>query len=132
MRAIGLIALCAAISGCAADPTKIEPTLVASDVFTSYDCAALATALAEREPRLLAIAKDQHKRRDADFAAGIIIGLTPSMFDNKASQASEIGKLKGELAAIRSAGNAKACALPPQMPELTAELDPRPMSERSR
>jgi hypothetical protein len=128
--AYGLIAFCAAISGCAQDPTRIEPTFVSTTNFATYDCAALAAAIAEREPRLTMLAKEQTNRRNADFAAGIVIGLTPSMFDGKASQEAEIGGLKGELVAIRKSGEEKGCALPPQSAELTAALDPRPMSRR--
>jgi hypothetical protein len=126
----GLIASCAAISGCAQDPTRIQPTFVSTTNFATYDCPALVNAINEREPRLLMLARDQTNRRSADIVSGALIGLTPTMLGGSASQEAEIGGLKGELVAIRKSGEEKGCALPPQSAELTAALDPRPVGQR--
>lgn len=120
------------LAACAADPTRIEPAFVPSAAFAASDCPAIAAGIAEREPFLEGLVRDQSRRRDADMMSGIFIGITPSMLDPKGAQESEIARLKGELAALRAEGAAKACALPPQSAALTAALDPTPMTERSR
>jgi hypothetical protein len=127
------IAVSAILSACAKDPSRIEAFAVPPDQFAAMDCAAIQTALADREPRLTQLAVAQEKRATADGASAILIGITPSMFDSPASREAEIGKLKGEVNALRADGATKSCALPAQDPALVEALAPaRPVEQQHR
>jgi hypothetical protein len=103
------IVLVAFLIGCATPPEAIPPSYVSQVGYTSFSC----KQLGEEQGRLvvaLSTASDaQRQARSNDVAGVILLGLPVSSLSG-ANQASNIGRLKGELEAVQKAMIAKGCA----------------------
>ncbi len=93
---------------CAANPESIAPTYVSHVTYSSWSC----NQLKEEEVRLnaaLSAASDAQKQARTNDTVGIIfLGLPVSSLSGS-NQASNIGRLKGELDAVRKAMILKNC-----------------------
>ena len=107
-----IIALSAALVGCAATPESIAPAYVSEMSYMGYKCGMLGEEQT-RLVRALSTASDaQRIARSNDIAGVILIGLPVSSLSGS-NQAAQIARLKGELEALQKTGIRKSCNLPP-------------------
>jgi hypothetical protein len=99
------------LTACATLPESIPPSYVSAMTYQSYSC----QQLGEEQGRLgaaLSTASDaQRNARSNDTLGVILLGLPVSSLSGS-NQASNIGRLKGELDAVQKAGIGKNCNLP--------------------
>jgi hypothetical protein len=106
---LSLTSLIIAIFGCAAKPEAIPPSYVSHIGYMDFDCKQLG-AEQQRLIAALSTASDaQRQARSNDTAGVIFLGLPVSSLSGS-NQASNIGRLKGELEAVQKAMVAKGCA----------------------
>jgi len=113
-RAFVLAALM--LTGCAEDPAAIAPTAVPSSKWAGSTCGEINAMLSRLQPTLRDITVAQTKQRNDDTAGLILFGITPTMLGGGRSWDEDIARIKGEIAALRSAGAAKGCKMPDPPP----------------
>ena len=97
------------LTGCATKPENIPPSYISHVSYMNWEC----SQLVEEQNRLvsaLSSASDaQRQARSNDTAGVILLGLPVSSLSG-ANQASNIGRLKGELEALQKAMILKNCS----------------------
>ena len=109
IKSISIVIITIVLIGCAAKPESIPPSYVSHMGYMDFDCQQLG-AEQQRLVAALSTASDaQRQARSNDTAGVILLGLPVSSLSGS-NQASNIGRLKGELEAVQKAMIAKGCA----------------------
>ena len=97
------------IYGCAAKPEAIPPSYVSHMGYMNFTCEQLGQEQARLVAALSTASDAQRQARSNDTAGVILLGLPVSSLSGS-NQASNIGRLKGELEAVQKAMINKGCA----------------------
>ncbi len=111
MKAIILSGVCAGATllvGCAMKPESVKPSYISDIGYQNWTCEQLSCEQIRVAEALSATCDAQRHARTSDTWGVILIGV-PTASLSGANQASEIGRLKGELAAIQRAAALKDC-----------------------
>jgi hypothetical protein len=120
-----LILFICVLSGCAANPESIPPSYVSELSYQQYSCEQLGQEQVRMSSALATASDAQRRARSNDTAGVILLGLPVSSLSGS-NQASNIGRLKGEMEAIQRAGTLKNCGLPrAEMPN-NKNSEPKP------
>jgi hypothetical protein len=130
MRILGIVALGAALCGCASSSSDIPPAYISPVFYQSYNCQQLgleAQSVSARAAALSGVQDRQHTRDallgtagffDAAGNGGLGVGIsnaiTGSMGSNadeqrRAQTAAELAQMKGQMVAVEQALIAKNC-----------------------
>jgi hypothetical protein len=122
MRKLGVVALGAALSGCASSSSEITPAYVSPVIYQGYTCKQLALeaqAVSTRAASLSGVQDGQRTKDQWTTAAAVVI-FWPAAFlvSGDKQTAAELGQMKGQMVAIEQASIAKNCDIkferPPQ------------------
>jgi hypothetical protein len=113
MRKMGIVALGAALGGCASSSSDIAPTYVSPVQYQSYTCQQLgleAQAISTRAATLSG-AQDSQRTKDGWATAAAIVVFWPAAFfvGGDKQTAAELASMKGQMVAIEQASIAKKC-----------------------
>ena len=97
--------------GCAMKPESVKPAYISEMSYRDWTCEQLAVEQMRTAAALSSASDAQRQARTGDTWGVILLGLPTSSLSGS-NQASEIGRLKGELAAIQRAATLKNCGLP--------------------
>ena len=113
MRNLGIVALGAALAGCASSAADITPTYVSPVLYQTYNCQQLAMEAQSVSARAAALTGAQDSQRTKDqVATGVaIVVFWPAAFfvGGDKQTAAELGQMKGQMVAIEQASIAKKC-----------------------
>jgi len=120
MRILGIVALGAALGGCASTSAEIAPAYVSPVVYQSYTCQQLALeaqAISTRAATLSGVQDSQHTKDGWTTAAAVVI-FWPAAFlvGGDKQTAAELAQMKGQMVAVEQASNAKKCGIQFQGP----------------
>jgi hypothetical protein len=115
MRNLGIVALGAALAGCASSSAEISPAYVSPVMYQNYTCQQLgmeAQAVTARAG-VVSGAQDQKRSNDGLATAAAIVVFWPAAFfvGGNGQTAAELAQLKGQMVAIEQASIAKKCAI---------------------
>jgi hypothetical protein len=122
MRILGIVALGAALGGCASSSSEITPAYVSPVIYQGYTCKQLALeaqAVSTRAASLSGVQDGQRTKDQWTTAAAVVI-FWPAAFlvSGDKQTAAELGQMKGQMVAIEQASIAKNCDIkferPPQ------------------
>jgi hypothetical protein len=130
MRILGVVALAAALCGCASSSSDIPPAYISPVLYQSYNCQQLGLEVQSVSARAAALsgAQDRQNTRNAlqgtagffeaagngGLGVGISNAITGSMGSNadeqrRAQTAAELARIKGQINAIEQASASKNC-----------------------
>jgi hypothetical protein len=120
MHKIGIVALGAALGGCASSSSDIAPSYVSPVAYQSYTCQQLALeaqAISTRAATLSG-AQDSQRTKDGLVTAAAIVVFWPAAFfvSGDKQTAAELANMKGQMVAIEQASIAKKCGIQFQGP----------------
>ena len=139
MRILGIVALGAALGGCASSSAEISASYVSPVQYQQYTCQQLALEAESVSARagIVSGAQDQKRSNDGLATAAAVVVFWPAAFfvGGNGQTAAELAQLKGQMIAIEQAANAKNCAVqvqgaspaPANLPEKRAK-GPHPRS----
>jgi hypothetical protein len=115
MRKFGMVALAAALGGCASSSSEIAPAYVSPVAYQSYTCQQLgleAQSISTRAATLSG-AQDSQRSKDGLVTAAAIVVFWPAAFfvGGDKQTAAELSQMKGQMVAIEQASIAKNCAI---------------------
>jgi hypothetical protein len=115
MRNLGIVALGAALMGCASAASDIAPSYVSPVAYQSYTCQQLALeaqAISTRASTLSG-AQDKQRTNDGLATAAAIVIFWPAAFlvGGDKQTAAELAQMKGQMVAVEQASNAKKCGI---------------------
>src|ERR1700688_4979881 len=115
MRTLGIVALCAALGGCASSAADISPAYVSPVAYQSYTCQQLAMeaqAISTRAATLSG-AQDKQRTNDGVATAAAIVIFWPAAFcvAGDKQTAPELAQMKGQMDAVEQASIAKKCGI---------------------
>jgi hypothetical protein len=122
MRILGIVALGAALGGCASSSSEITPAYVSPVIYQGYTCKQLALeaqAVSTRAASLSGV-QDSQRTKDQWTTAAAVVIFWPAAFlvSGDKQTAAELGQMKGKMVAIEQASIAKNCDIkferPPQ------------------
>lgn len=113
MRVLGIVALGAALGGCASSASDIAPSYISPVAYQSYTCQQLgmeAQAISARAATLSG-AQDSQRTKDGLVTAAAIVVFWPAAFfvGGDKQTAAELANMKGQMVAIEQASIAKKC-----------------------
>jgi hypothetical protein len=113
MRKLGIVALGAALGGCASSASDIAPAYVSPVMYQSYTCQQLgleAQGISQRAATLSG-AQDSQRTKDGLVTAAAIVVFWPAAFfvGGDKQTAAELANMKGQMVAIEQASIAKKC-----------------------
>ncbi|WP_247353310.1 MULTISPECIES: hypothetical protein [unclassified Bradyrhizobium] len=113
MRNLGIVALGAALAGCASASSDIAPSYVSPVVYQSYNCQQLgleAQGISQRAAALSG-AQDSQRTKDGLVTAAAIVVFWPAAFfvGGDKQTAAELANMKGQMVAIEQASIQKKC-----------------------
>src|ERR1700742_1226368 len=113
MRILGIVALGAALGGCASSAADIAPAYVSPVAFQGYNCQQLALeaqAISTRAATLSG-AQDSQRTRDGWATGAAIVVFWPAAFfvGGDKQTAAELAQMKGQMVAVEQASIAKKC-----------------------
>jgi hypothetical protein len=113
MRKLGIVALGAALAGCASSSAEIAPAYVSPVMYQSYTCQQLALeaqGISQRAATLSG-AQDSQRSKDQLATAAAIVVFWPAAFfvGGDKQTAAELANMKGQMVAIEQASVAKKC-----------------------
>src|ERR1700726_4757056 len=115
MRILGIVALGAALGGCASSSAEITPAYVSPVIYQQYDCQQLAMEAQAVSARAASLSGVQDRKRTNDgvaTAAAIVIFWPAAFFVGGDKQtAAELAQMKGQMVAIEQASIAKKCGI---------------------
>jgi hypothetical protein len=115
MRVLGIVALCAALGGCASSSSDIAPAYVSPVAYQSYTCQQLALEAQSISTRAATLsgAQDSQRSKDGLVTAAAIVVFWPAAFfvGGDKQTAAELGQMKGQMVAIEQASIAKNCGI---------------------
>jgi hypothetical protein len=113
MRNLGIVALSAALAGCASSAADITPAYVSPVQYSSYNCQQLGLEAQAVSARAAALsgAQDSQRTKDAVATTAAVIIFWPAAFlvGGDKQTAAELGQMKGQLVAIEQASIQKKC-----------------------
>lgn len=113
MRSLGVVALGAALAGCASSASDIAPTYVSPVMYQSYNCQQLAMEAQGVSTRAAALsgAQDSQHTKDALVTTAAVVVFWPAAFfvGGDKQTAAELAQMKGQMVAIEQASIAKKC-----------------------
>ena len=113
MRNLGILALGAALAGCASSSSDIAPSYVSPVAYQSYTCQQLALEAQAISTRAATLSGAQDKQRTNDglaTAAAVVIFWPAAFFVGGDKQtAAELANMKGQMVAVEQAAIAKKC-----------------------
>lgn len=113
MRNFGIVALSAALAGCASSAADITPNYVSPVMYQSYTCQQLALEAQGVSARAAALsgAQDSQRTKDTIATTAAVIVFWPAAFlvGGDKQTAAELGQMKGQMVAIEQASIAKKC-----------------------
>jgi hypothetical protein len=120
MRILGIVALCAALGGCASSSADVSAAYVSPVAYQGYTCQQLALEAQAISTRAATLSGAQDKQRTNDglaTAAAVVIFWPAAFFVGGDKQtAAELGLMKGQMVAVEQASNAKKCGIQFQGP----------------
>ncbi len=113
MRILGIVALGAALGGCASSAADIAPAYVSPVAYQSYTCQQLALeaqAISTRAATLSG-AQDSQRTKDGVATAAAVVIFWPAAFfvGGDKQTAAELAQMKGQMVAVEQASIAKKC-----------------------
>src|SRR5215472_11039083 len=115
MRNLGIVALAAALAGCASSAADITPAYVSPMMYQSYNCQQLALEAQSVSARAAALsgAQDSQRTKDAVATTAAVIIFWPAAFlvGGDKQTAAELARLKGEMDAIEQTSIRKKCGI---------------------
>lgn len=115
MRKFGMVALAAALGGCASSASDIAPAYVSPVAYQSYTCQQLALEAQSISTRAATLsgAQDSQRSKDGLVTAAAIVVFWPAAFfvGGDKQTAAELSQMKGQMVAIEQASIAKKCAI---------------------
>ena len=113
MRILGIVALGAALGGCASSAADITPAYVSPITYQSFTCQQLgqeAQAISARAATLSG-AQDSQRTKDAVATTAAVIIFWPAAFlvGGDKQTAAELAQMKGQLIAVEQASIQKNC-----------------------
>jgi hypothetical protein len=115
MRNLGIVALCAALGGCASASSDITPAYVSPVMYQQYTCAQLAQEAQGVSQRAGALSGVQDQKRTNDglaTAAAVVIFWPAAFFVGGDKQtAADLAQMKGQMVAIEQASTQKKCGI---------------------
>jgi hypothetical protein len=113
MRKLGIVALGAALAGCASSSAEIAPAYVSPVMYQSYTCQQLALeaqGISQRAATLSGAQDNQRSKDQLATAAAIVVFWPAAFFVGGDKQtAAELANMKGQMVAIEQASIAKKC-----------------------
>jgi hypothetical protein len=113
MRKLGIVALGAALGGCASSATDITPTYVSPVQYSSYNCQQLGLEAQSVSARAAALtgAQDSQRTKDTLATTAAVVIFWPAAFfvGGDKQTAAELAQMKGQMVAIEQASIAKKC-----------------------
>ena len=113
MRKLGIVALGAALAGCASSSSEITPSYVSPVAYQSYTCQQLALEAQAISTRAATLSGTQDSQRSKDqlaTAAAIVVFWPAAFFVGGDKQnAAELANMKGQRVAVEQASIAKKC-----------------------
>jgi hypothetical protein len=120
MRVLGIVALSAALAGCASSSADITPAYVSPVAYQQYTCPQLAQEAQAVSTRAASLSGVQDSKRTSDgvaTAAAIVIFWPAAFFVGGDKQtAAELAQMKGQMVAIEQASIQKKCSIQFQRP----------------
>jgi hypothetical protein len=115
MRILGIVALCAALGGCASASEDITPAYVSPVAYQSYTCQQLALEAQSISTRAAALsgAQDGQRTKDQWTTAAAVVIFWPAAFlvSGDKQTAAELSLMKGQMIAVEQASIAKKCGI---------------------
>jgi hypothetical protein len=115
MRKFGMVALAAALGGCASSASDIAPAYVSPVAYQTYTCQQLAREAQSISTRAATLsgAQDSQRSKDGLVTAAAIVVFWPAAFfvGGDKQTAAELSQMKGQMVAIEQASIAKKCAI---------------------
>ena len=116
MRNLGIVALGAALAGCASSSADITPAYVSPVAYQSYTCQQLALeaqAVSTRAATLSGV-QDSQRTKDQWTTAAAVVVFWPAAFlvQGDKQTAAELAQMKGQMVAIEQASIAKEVQYP--------------------
>src|SRR5882757_192795 len=113
MRNLGIVALAAALGGCASAASDIAPAYISPVAYQSYTCQQLALeaqAISTRAATLSG-AQDSQRTKDGIATAAAVVIFWPAAFlvGGDKQTAAELSQMKGQMVAVEQASVAKKC-----------------------
>jgi len=113
MRILRIVALGAALGGCASSASDIAPSYVSPVAYQSYTCQQLgleAQSISTRAATLSG-AQDSQRTKDGVVTAAAIVIFWPAAFfvSGDKQTAAELSQMKGQMIAVEQASIAKKC-----------------------
>jgi hypothetical protein len=112
MRILGIVALGAALGGCASSSADVTPAYVSPVMYQAFTCPQLAQeaqAISQRAG-MLSGAQDKQRTNDGLATAAAVVIFWPAAFfvGGDKQTAAELAQMKGQMVAIEQAANAKS------------------------
>lgn len=113
MRNLGIVALSAALVGCASSSADITATYVSPVQYSSYNCQQLGLEAQSVSARaaILSGAQDSQRTKDQWSTAAAVVIFWPAAFlvGGDKQTAAELANMKGQMVAIEQASIQKKC-----------------------
>ena len=113
MRNLGIVALGAALGGCASSASDIAPSYVSPVAYQSYTCQQLALEAQSISTRAATLsgAQDSQRTKDGFATTAAVIIFWPAAFfvGGDKQTAAELANMKGQMIAVEQASNARKC-----------------------
>jgi hypothetical protein len=115
MRVLGVVALGAALGGCASSSADITPTYVSPVTYQSFTCQQLgleAQSISARAATLSG-AQDSQRTKDGWTTAAAVVIFWPAAFlvGGDKQTAAELAQMKGQMVAVEQASIQKNCGI---------------------
>jgi hypothetical protein len=113
MRFLGIVALCAALGGCASSSGDITPAYVSPVAYQTYTGRQLALEAQSISTRAATLsgAQDSQRTKDGWATAAAVVVFWPAAFfvGGDKQTAAELSLMKGQMVAVEQASIAKKC-----------------------
>jgi hypothetical protein len=115
MRILGIVALGAALGGCASSSAEVSASYVSPVMYQQYTCQQLALEAQAVTSRagIVSGAQDQKRSNDGLATAAAVVIFWPAAFfvGGNGQTAAELAQLRGQMVAIEQASIQKKCAI---------------------
>jgi hypothetical protein len=115
MRILGIVALGAALGGCASSAADITPTYVSPITYQSFTCQQLGQEAQSISARATALsgAQDSQRTKDTVATTAAVIIFWPAAFlvGGDKQTAAELAQMKGQMVAVEQASIRKNCGI---------------------
>jgi hypothetical protein len=113
MRYLGIVALGAALGGCASSSAEITPAYISPVAFQGYTCQQLALEAQSLSTRAASLSgvQDSQRTKDQWSTAAAVVIFWPAAFlvGGDKQTAAELAQMKGQMVAVEQASIEKKC-----------------------